>query len=95
MNETTYFKVNVCSRHEHVAEQIHSLLRTSAHDETRLPEAEYDLFECCDEVVMLQVLRLDDLQTLIEYEAEGSHAPHKNLVKALVGFPDTSARIQY
>lgn len=93
MNETTYFKVNISSRHEHVADQIHSLLRTSAHDESRLPEEQYDLFECCDEVVMLQVSRLDDFQTLIEYEAEGSLTPHVNLVQALTGFPGTSAQI--
>lgn len=93
MKELTYFKVNVSSRHEHVAEQIHSLLKTSSHDQYQLPENEYDLFECCDEVEMLGVSRLDDFQTLIEYEADGSLVTHQNLVQALTGFPGTSAQV--
>lgn len=93
MEVMTNYRIRVSSKHPHVAARIRSLLTTSSHDEDSLAENEYDLFECGDEVIFISVSRHDQLQTMIEYEAEDSPSAHTNFVNALKGFPDTGVRV--
>lgn len=93
MESTTSYRIRVSSKHPHVAARIRSLLTTSSHNEHSLAENEYDLYECGDEVIFISVAKHDQLQTMIEYEADGTPRAHTNFVKALKGFPDTGVRI--
>lgn len=87
------YRVQVSSRHPHVAARILSLLRSSRHNEARLDENEYDLYECSDEVAFISLSKHDPLQTHIEYEADDPQRTHINFIKALKRFPDTSVRV--
>lgn len=93
MQLTTSYRIRVSSKHPHVASRIRALLSSSAHNEKALSDSEYELFECSDEVVFLSVSKYDQLQTMIEYEADNNPTAHGNFVSALKCFPDTGVRI--
>ncbi len=93
MESITSYQIRVSSRHPHVAARILSLLTTSRHNENTLAENEYDLYECSDEVVFLDISKHDELQTQIEYEADSEPDAHAEFISALTGFPDTSVRV--
>lgn len=93
MELTTSYRIRVSSKHPHVASRIRALLSTSVHNEKSLSENEYDLYECSDEIVFLSVSRHDQLQTMIEYEADSKPGAHGNFVAALKCFPDTGVRV--
>lgn len=93
MQSTTAYHIAVSSRYPHIAARIRDIVATSVHNEAKMSDHEYDLYECSDEVAFISVNKHDQLQTTMEYEVEDGNLSHLKLLEALQGFPDTSVRV--